>query len=182
MTSKIEYQPTMDCIKEVLKKKLSFDPELDDYYHNLIHESGQTKVEDMMNSFHFFIDFYKHKIIMDNTDVESLLGIRVSDFNIHILFDQVHKEDKPIVAEGFIQSVLSSCNHDEVKPMRDVFSFSFRFVNSNGKLVRLHYEYSCVCKDKLGNVVLGLAKFTDISNIQCTNVICFSYKGNRTDF
>jgi DNA-binding CsgD family transcriptional regulator len=162
-------------------RKMEFDLNLDDYKDNLIDWKKLDDILILRNQFFFINDFKEGFNTYVHPNVESITGFPKENFReFDFTFSITHQDDYEFVNEISKRGITISQDHKEVlkkDPFCGSFSVDFRIRCRNGDYIRVTRHSCCFKTDTQGNIVYGLALFTDISHLKKSDHITFTYYG-----
>ncbi len=163
-------------------RQMEFDLDLRNYKANLINWKKLDDILILKNQFFFINDFKEGNNSYVHPNVEAITGYHRESFReFGFAFSITHPDDYEFVND--ISKLGIKISQDNKKhlledPFCGSFSIDFRIRCKNGHYIRVNRHSCCFKTDNHGNVVYGLALFTDISNLKKSERISFSFYGN----
>ncbi|MBI5008097.1 MAG: PAS domain-containing protein [Bacteroidia bacterium] len=173
---------TPDDFREFCRK-MEFDLNLNDYKDSLIDWNKLDDILILNNQFFFINDFKEGFNIYVHPNVEAITGFPKESFReFDFTFSITHQDDYEYVNEISKRGIKISQDYKEEllkDPFCGSFSVDFRLRCRNGSYIRVNRHSCCFKTDTRGNIVYGLALFTDISHLKKGDHITFTYYGNE---
>jgi DNA-binding CsgD family transcriptional regulator len=167
----------------LLCKRLEFDLHLDDYKEGLLDWSKLDATLIMKNQFFWINDFTKGCNVYVHPNVELITGYSIEDFkDFAYIFSITHPDDREYAFEFAKRAFTLSKDFKPAlleDPLCTSISIDFRIKCKNENLIRINRHSSCFKTDKHGNVVYGLALFTDLSHFKKNGHFTFLWHGKN---
>lgn len=162
-------------------RQMEFDLNLKDYKDNLIVWKKLDDILILKNQFFFINDFKEGFNTYVHPNVETITGYPIENFReFDFTFSITHADDFEFVNEISKRGIKISQDHRselQEDPFFGSFSVDFRLKCKNGNYIRVNRHSCCFRTDNQGNIVYGLALFTDISHLKKRDHITFSWFG-----
>jgi DNA-binding CsgD family transcriptional regulator len=163
-------------------RQMEFDLNLKDYKDNLIDWKKLDDILILKNQFFFINDFTEGCNTYIHPNVEIITGYPRENFReFGFSFSITHPDDFEIVNEISKRGIKLSQEHKQElhdDPFCGSFSVDFRLKCHDGNYIRVNRHSCCFRTDTNGNIVYGLALFTDISHLKKNGHVFFSWYGD----
>lgn len=163
-------------------RQMEFDLSLNDYKDNLIDWKKLDDILILKNQFFFINDFKEGFNTYVHPNVEAITGYPRESFReFGFTFSITHPDDFEIVNEISKRGIRLSHDYKEElhnDPFCASFSLDFRLKCLDGNYIRVNRHSCCFKTDNQGNIVYGLALFTDISHLKKNGHVFFSWYGD----
>jgi DNA-binding CsgD family transcriptional regulator len=168
-----------------LLDKFKFDKGLMDYKDLLINRDLLDKTILLKNQFFYINDFESGSNVYIHPNIEKVTGYPPKEFiPLGRIYELIHPNDREVVLKFSKRTVEASKNYKEKlksDPQYAVYTIEFRLQKRNGEYIKVRRNTCCFKTDKDGNMVFALVIFTDISDTNKSDNVCFSQIVNGND-